>query len=492
MSSSSKRPCLPRAPLGEIGPDEWSYISSFLFRDAFESARDLANMSRACRAWRDAGTWRDWSKAFGFFPLGEQFPAVLIPIMGNARTNGTTELEQRQPNQNYSTSVPWAINRVAAKNFLGLGPTSWRVLRICKYDNSRKAGDKHLYTLGDVLREAASRFVSLAALEKRVLRIALVNARRDRKIRLRGERHVQAADFLRSIGAQALAMDSEIRDYIWEGTGSFVEICEKVRQKSLAKDDEDAREIARVYQELESQQLILAISRAKTRAKKRIQEETLLHVNAFLNSIGGRYDRILNNCTTYIYLLMEGVGTFEELCHAALRNLHAREKEIVKHEGLKYLKNGDDRRICVAKFIRRIRADGLIYDAQVQAYILNGEDTFAEFMNLVLQKKHAKDDLIIQEASAVYRRLMEGRYEEVYVEERVAHEKAGDTRRNHVAALLESIGGRSLIHEKYVQSYILNGGTVDVFRQQVIRTKSAKDREGEQRLLQTGPLFAFF
>lgn len=94
----------------------------------------------------------------------------------------------------------------------GLSAKSWKVLKMCSYDNSRKAGDKHRYALGDILREAASRFATIAALEKRVLRLALTTANREKKMRLMGERHVQ------------VAVDSHIRAYIWEGTGTSAEI----------------------------------------------------------------------------------------------------------------------------------------------------------------------------------------------------------------------------------------------------------------------------
>lgn len=145
MSSSSKEVCV-RAPV-EIGPDEWSLITGHLFDDAFESACDLENMSRVCRSWREVGTWSDWSKAFGFFPLGEQFPSVLVPIMECARANG-----------HCSQAIPWTIHREAAKKYLRLDAKSWRNMRACKYDLSRKAGDKYLYRLGDVLREATVNF----------------------------------------------------------------------------------------------------------------------------------------------------------------------------------------------------------------------------------------------------------------------------------------------------------------------------------------------
>ena len=82
---------IPTPPNGADGHDpalHRSHINSFLFDDAFDSACDLANMSRVCRSWREVVTWRDWGKAFGFFPLGKQFPAVLVPIMQCARENG--------------------------------------------------------------------------------------------------------------------------------------------------------------------------------------------------------------------------------------------------------------------------------------------------------------------------------------------------------------------------------------------------------------------
>jgi len=187
MSSSSKRFCV-RAPT-EIGPDEWSLVTSYLFDGAFESACDLVNMSRVSRTWREVVVWSDWSKAFGFFPLKGQFPRVLVPIMECARDNGTKELKKRRGQKaSYSWQAsPWTIHREAAKKHLRLNAGSWMRLRAINYEFSRKGGDKRLYLLDDVLREATVNFDSLASLEKRLVRCEKADATREKTRRMREE-----------------------------------------------------------------------------------------------------------------------------------------------------------------------------------------------------------------------------------------------------------------------------------------------------------------
>jgi hypothetical protein len=489
-SSSSKRVCV-RAPT-EIGADEWSHVHSFLYNDAFESACDLANMSKVCRSWREVVTWSEWSKAFGFFPLGKQFPAVLVPIMECARKNGETELEKRRSNVSYSSNVPWGINRFAAKEHLGLSAKSWRALKDCEYDTSRKAGDKHLYKVGDILREASSSFASIAALEKRVHRIAVAKAAQEKKVRLMGERHVQVADFLRSIGGECFAEDGEIRGYItgyiYEGSGIFAEICKSVWEKRRAKDDENAREVARAYQKIELEQRRLADSRARMRANKRMGEERLVHVNAFLQRIG--LEKKLNY--TGVAFVREGAGTFEDLCMSTLSIKHLKENEIATKEDVAYLEKGGDRRIYVSNFLNKIGGEVIIYDDEVQAYIMDGGDTFEEFTKTVLERKRAKDRELLKEACVVYRRLMGGRAEAVFMDERAAHLDRGDKRRTHVAAFLKTIGRECMIHESGVKQYILNGEiSLENFREQMVKMKSAKGEEIERKLLGMGPLDKF-
>jgi len=488
--TSSKRVCVRAAPV-EIGPDELSHVKSFLFNDAFESACDLAKMSKVCRSWREVGTWSEWSKAFGFFPLGKQFPAVLVPIMECARTNGETELEKRRSNVSYSRNVPWTISRFETKEHLGLSLKSWRALTCHKYDNSRKAGDKHLYTLGDVLREAASRFASIPALEKRVHRIAVAKATQEKKVRLMGERHVQVAGFLRSIGGEALAADNEIRAYlrayIWEGVGTFSEICKNLWEKRRAKDDEDARE----YQEIEAEQLVLADSRAKRIEKTRMKEERLVHFNVFLQRIGADQVSFKHSCFYTLFAIQQGNGSFEDL-RMSLADKHSEDKKIAAAEKASYLDKGGDRRKHVYSFLKGIGGSFLIHEKEVQAYIMEGAGTFGEFTQAVLEKKHAKDGEIFKEACVVYHRLTEGRSEVFYMDERAAHLDRGDKRRTQVAAFLRSIGGESLIREKEVKEYVLNGGnSFEDFREQMIKMKSVQDEEIEKKLLSIGPLDKF-
>ena len=493
-SGSSKRVCV-RAPT-EIGADEWSHVRSFLYNDAFESACDLASMSKVCRSWREVGTWSQWGKAFGFFPLGEQFPTLLIPIMDCARKNGMKELEKRRSNVTYRSDIPWTINRFAAKEHLGLGVRSWRALKYHQYDDSRKAGDKHMYTVGDVLREAASRFVSVAALEKHTLRLALQTAKKEKKERLMGERHVQVANFLRSVGGECFAVDIDIRAYlgayIWQGVGTFAEICQKVWEKRRAKDDEDAREIARVYGEIEAEQRVLADSRAKRSAKTRMKEERLLHVNAFLYRIGAYHMSFKHSCCDTLFAIQERSGTFEDL-RTSLAGKHSEDKEIAAAEEAAYLDKGGARRIYVANFLKRIGGSFLIYEEDVQAYIMEGAGTFGDFTRAVLEKKHAKDEETFKESCAVYHRLMEGRPEVVFAEERVAHLDRGHRRRIAVAALLKTIGAQSLIHESGVKQCILNGDLrrFEDFKEQMVNMKRVKGEELEGKLLAMGPLHEF-
>lgn len=71
-----------------ISQDEWSCVKSFLFHDAFESACDLANMSRVSRSWKEVVHWNEWSKAFGVFPFQKEFPSFLVPLMKCVREEG--------------------------------------------------------------------------------------------------------------------------------------------------------------------------------------------------------------------------------------------------------------------------------------------------------------------------------------------------------------------------------------------------------------------
>ena len=133
--------------------------------------------------------WSDWSKAFGFFPLKGQFPRVLVPIMECARDNGTKELKKRRGQKaSYSWQAsPWTIHREAAKKHLRLNAGSWMRLRAINYEFSRKGGNKRLYLLDDVLREATVNFDSLASLEKRLVRCEKADATREKARRMREE-----------------------------------------------------------------------------------------------------------------------------------------------------------------------------------------------------------------------------------------------------------------------------------------------------------------
>ena len=230
-STSSKRLCL------EIGPDELSHITSFLFTDAFESACDIVNMSRTCRSWKDLVTWRDWSKTFSFFPLDKDIPRVLVPIMLCAKTNGMHEIERRIAQYGSSSTgrdpkfrafrTVWTINRAAAKKHLGLNQQSWNILRSTRRDYSRGRGDKHMYALGDILRETARRFGSISACEKHLLRSARAAATREKtalRIKERKERQQQVTEFLLSNGVYGYR-GAHTEAYIYKGIGKFEEVC---------------------------------------------------------------------------------------------------------------------------------------------------------------------------------------------------------------------------------------------------------------------------
>lgn len=219
---SNKRVCLrPRSQL-ELGQDEWSHVKSFLFHDAFESACDLANMSRVCRSWKEVVYWSDWSKAFGFFPLEKQFPGVLAPFMVCVREEGGTvhqksAMEHLKLNAEILKTVPHISIALGRGRF------------------------KYLYKIEDLLRECTRKFGSLSKLEKSVARCHKAAATREKNRRSKEERRLEVSAILHAIRAEYFLYDDEMRAYVDKGKGSLDAIRQTALERKRVRDLELAK-----------------------------------------------------------------------------------------------------------------------------------------------------------------------------------------------------------------------------------------------------------
>ena len=214
---SNKRPCI-RAPV-ELSHDEWSYINSYLFNDAFDSACDLANMSRVSRTWRENIRWDAWGKAFGLFPLQQgQFPAVLAPIMDYARDLGGL------------------VTRVSAVKHLKI---SMKNVPHTTLSGSARGVAKHLYKIEDLFRAATEKYTTIQKLEKTMARCQKAVGTRESNLFLKEMRRLQVRTLLRDICVDYFVNDDKAIAYI-EGGGSLDEIraaalaC--VREKELKEE----------------------------------------------------------------------------------------------------------------------------------------------------------------------------------------------------------------------------------------------------------------
>ena len=206
-------PWMPPFPLENqqlptLSQDEWSHINSYLFHDAFDSARHLVNMSRVSRAWREVVDWNAWSIAFGFFPLQQQqFPAVLAPIMECARIGRG------------------AVTRVSAMEHLKISTTN-----MPHTTGSGRGNAKHLYKIEDLFRAATEKYSTIDKLEKTLARCQKAAATREKNRLMKEERRLRVdalfhikADHL---NAKFLFPDDEATTYTdnegeppWDGEG---------------------------------------------------------------------------------------------------------------------------------------------------------------------------------------------------------------------------------------------------------------------------------
>ena len=187
---SNKRLCV--RPQVVISQDEWSHVKSFLFHDAFDSACDLANMSRVCRSWKEVVQWNDWSKAFGFFPLGKQFPGVLVPFMTCIREEGGTvhqksAMEHLKLNAEILKTVPHVSIALGRGRF------------------------KYLYKIEDLLRETTRKFGSLIKMEKHIARCKKAAAKREKNRMEKEDRRLEVSALLHSLRADFFLCDDEMR-----------------------------------------------------------------------------------------------------------------------------------------------------------------------------------------------------------------------------------------------------------------------------------------
>ena len=221
---SNKRPCI-RVPV-ELSNDEWSHINSYLFHDAFDSACDLANMSRVSRAWREVVSWKNWGNAFGFFPLQqEKFPDVLTPIMVCAREgDGTVARVSAMEHLKISTQTLKTVPHTTIS--LGYG----RV--------------KYLYKIEHLFRAATKKYTTITKLEVNLERCRKAAATREKNRLLKEERRAQVLAVLRSLGVDYIVDDNEIKTYIDKGKGSLDAIREKALVWKRERDERRAKEVA--------------------------------------------------------------------------------------------------------------------------------------------------------------------------------------------------------------------------------------------------------
>lgn len=222
---SNKRLCV--RPSIELSQDEWSHVKSFLFHDAFESACDLANMSKVSRFWKEMVHWSDWSKAFGFFPLEKQFPRVLVPFMNCVREEGGT------------------VHQKSAMEHLKLNAESLKTVPH-KSISLGRGRFKYLYKIEDLLRETTRKFGSLLKMETHIARCQKAAATREKNRRLREDRRLEVSALLHSIRADFFLYDNEMRAYIDKGKGSLEAIRQTALERKRVRDVELAKVAARV------------------------------------------------------------------------------------------------------------------------------------------------------------------------------------------------------------------------------------------------------
>lgn len=86
-----------------------------------------------------------------------------------------------------------------------------------------------------------------------------------------------------------------------------------------------------MYEEIKLEQRVLEKTQARIRAKMQMGEERLLHVDAFLHSIGG--GKFIKYSSSVIQaFIWEGIGTFEEFCTLTLARKRVTENEIATAE----------------------------------------------------------------------------------------------------------------------------------------------------------------
>ena len=225
---ASKRLCPRPQRQIQISQDEWSHVKSFLFRDAFKSACDLASMSMVCRSWAEVVEWTAWSKAFGLFPLQKHFPSVLVPFMKCAKDGGG-KLIQKSAIKHLKLTA--STLKTVPHESIPLG----------------RGRFKYLYKIQPLLLEATRKFGSIQNMEIHIARSREAAAKREANRLLKEERRLQVSAVLRAIGADYFLEDKEMRAYIDKGKGSL----EEIRETSLVKKrirDEKLAEAAAIRQ----------------------------------------------------------------------------------------------------------------------------------------------------------------------------------------------------------------------------------------------------
>ena len=329
----------------------------------------------------------------------------------------------------YSQAHPWTINREAAKRHLRLDAKEWRRLRAIKYDLSRRPGDRYLYGLGDILREVPVKFESLAALEKHVRCCARAAATRENTKRLRKEKRMEEE--------RRFLNDSYRRETIEQ-------FCERTLARFRAQDEEIARSACRRAQVLDMMdscrvhiesfldriggdryfsrmcgtECVLEIME-KDVAHQLIMNERRLHVAFFLGSIGDKecflddaefgafMESLMGDGGIRCYI-MTGMGTFADIFRtswecikdgiARSASLYAQMivnecRQVVATSRIpSHRRIEAERRRHVRKFLRKIRGKDLMNVGEIEAYTLNGEGSFKQFCDTVLERKRVKSE----------------------------------------------------------------------------------------------------
>jgi hypothetical protein len=222
---ASKRLCPRPQSQTQISQDEWSHVKSFLFYDAFNSARDLASMSMVCRSWADVVEWKAWSKAFGLFPLQKRFPSVLVPFMKCAKDGGG-KLIQKSAIKHLKLTASTLKTVPHERIPLGRGRF------------------KYLYKIEPLLLEATRKFGSIQNMEIHIARSQEAVAKREANRLLKEERRLQVSAVLHAIGADYFLEDKEMRAYIDKGKGSLEAIRKTSLEKKRVRDEKLAKAAA--------------------------------------------------------------------------------------------------------------------------------------------------------------------------------------------------------------------------------------------------------